>query len=178
MKTKTSNNSPIKKMKVDKELPTKKKADTTTATKKKVRKVKKEKASVSVKEGQTIDGKAIGGKTTPKTKGVKKATKQPVLKKTKAERKKALKRRKIRERSQKRLNPKIEKVTKLKRWMKERGIIQKDLATQTRCSTNTINYLIKDGKASDSIKEIVSLKLGISFEQLQELLKFEEPISI
>ena len=76
--------------------------------------------------------------------------------------------------------PKVEvanKVTKLKVWMMEHGINQKELAKNTSLSTNTINRLVNNGHATKSIIKLVSYELKISVEQITELLKFSEPIS-
>ena len=133
--------------------------------KKKVRNVKKEK---SVKADKTKDGKVIEKTLAKKKKAVKKrAVKKGKAKKSK---KKAIVVAEV-------VKP-INKATKLKRWMKERDINQKVLAKKTSCSTNTINRLIKNGHASMVVIKVVSNELGITVEQLQQLLKFEEPINI
>jgi len=71
----------------------------------------------------------------------------------------------------------VKKITKIKIWMMENGVNQKDLAKKTEISTNTINRLINKGKASKSIIKSVSNELGISFEELNKLLEFNESVT-
>lgn len=71
----------------------------------------------------------------------------------------------------------INKVTKLKVWMMEHGVNQKELAKKTSLSTNTINRLVNNGHATKSVVKLVSYELGISVEQIMELLKFNEPVN-
>ena len=70
--------------------------------------------------------------------------------------------------------PASSKVTKLKVWMMEKGISQKAISESTSLSTNTINRLVNDGKASKSVIKLVAFELGISYDELNKLLKFRK----
>jgi len=59
----------------------------------------------------------------------------------------------------------------------EKGVNQKDLAAKTELSTNTINRFVNKGKASKSVIKLISYELGVSFEELNELLVDSEPIA-
>ena len=71
----------------------------------------------------------------------------------------------------------VKKITKLKVWMMENGWNQRTLSAKTEISTGTLNRLVNNGKASKSIIKSLSNELGISFEELNGLLEFIEPIS-
>jgi len=62
------------------------------------------------------------------------------------------------------------KIPKIKIWLMEKGINQKDLAKKTELSTNTINRFVNKGKASKSVIKLLSYELGVSYEELNELL--------
>lgn len=70
------------------------------------------------------------------------------------------------------------KVTKLKIWMMENGINQKELASRTSLSTNTINRLVNNGHATKSVIKLVAYDLGMPSEQLTELLKEHTPTTL
>jgi DNA-binding transcriptional regulator LsrR (DeoR family) len=69
------------------------------------------------------------------------------------------------------------KITKLKIWLMEQGITQKAISENTSLSTNTVNRVVNDGKASNSVKNHIALYLGISDDELTKLLKFRKPNS-
>jgi DNA-binding Xre family transcriptional regulator len=71
---------------------------------------------------------------------------------------------------------KVKKIPKIKIWMMENGINQKDLAERTSLSSNTINRLVNKGKATKSVIKLISLELDVSVDKLNELLKESEPI--
>ena len=67
------------------------------------------------------------------------------------------------------------KVTKLKIFLMERNINQKELAEKTELSTNTINSIVSNGNASRSVIKLLSYELNIPVAQLMDLLQFIEP---
>ena len=69
---------------------------------------------------------------------------------------------------------KEKKITRLKIWLLENNINQKELADKTMLSTNTINRLVKSGQASNSVIKLISYELSMDIEQVKELLKFKE----
>jgi len=71
----------------------------------------------------------------------------------------------------------VKKIPKIKIWLMEKGVNQKDLAKKTELSTNTINRFVNKGKASKSVIKLISYELGVSFEELNELLVDNESIS-
>lgn len=71
----------------------------------------------------------------------------------------------------------IKKIPKIKIWMMENGINQKDLAERTSLSTNTINRFVNKGKATKSVIKLIAYELNISVEKLNELLIDNEPIT-
>lgn len=68
------------------------------------------------------------------------------------------------------------KFTDFKFWLMEQGISQNHLANKTSLSTNTINRLVNEGKASKSVIKLVAFELGLTLEQLNNLLKEHKPI--
>jgi len=66
------------------------------------------------------------------------------------------------------------KVTRLKIWLLENNINQKELADRTMLSTNTINRLVNSGHASNSVIKLLSHELSMSIEDIKGLLKFKE----
>lgn len=60
----------------------------------------------------------------------------------------------------------IKKIPKIKIWMMENGINQKDLAERTSLSTNTINRFVNKGKATKSVIKLIAYELNISVEKL------------
>ena len=69
---------------------------------------------------------------------------------------------------------KEKKITRLKIWLLENNINQKELADKTMLSTNTINRLVNSGQASNSVIKLISYELSKDIEQVKELLKFKE----
>jgi transcriptional regulator with XRE-family HTH domain len=69
---------------------------------------------------------------------------------------------------------KEKKITRLKIWLLENNINQKELADKTMLSTNTINRLVNSGQASNSVIKLISYELSMDIEQVKELLKFKE----
>ncbi|MBK7362750.1 MAG: helix-turn-helix transcriptional regulator [Micavibrio sp.] len=69
------------------------------------------------------------------------------------------------------------KIPKIKIWLMEKGVNQKDLAQKTELSTNTINRFVNKGKASKSVIKLISYELGVSFEELNKLLEDSEPVA-
>lgn len=67
------------------------------------------------------------------------------------------------------------KVTKLKIFLMEKNINQKELAEKTELSTNTINSIVSNGNASRSVIKLLSYELNIPVAQLMDLLQFIEP---
>lgn len=60
---------------------------------------------------------------------------------------------------------------KIKYWLIQNKINQNQLSKKTELSTNTINRLINTGSGSKSTIKLISLELGISVDELNELLK-------
>ena len=127
---------------VDKNESPIKKADKKTATKT-TKEIKDKKLKLTIVSG----GKLSLDMVESKGKKVKPAKKVKVKKEKKA--KKHIPFEKREDKSQK-------IVTRLKGWMEENKITQKELAQRTDSSTNTINRLVNDGKASKSFKKLVS----------------------
>jgi len=63
------------------------------------------------------------------------------------------------------------KVPKIKIWLMQQGINQKELSEKTSLSTNTINRLVNQGHATKSVIKLLSHELKITVEQMNELLK-------
>jgi DNA-binding transcriptional regulator LsrR (DeoR family) len=72
--------------------------------------------------------------------------------------------------------PNTKKIPKIKIWMMEKNINQKDLAKRTELSSNTINRFVNKGKATKSVIKLISYELGISFEELNDLLNDNETV--
>lgn len=149
--------------------------------------VKKSEKKVSKKPKKKIDGKSVTRTLSVNSRG---SLKYDVVSKKKSGKKSPKKKASAKKASVKKVAkvskpksvtaPKVEvanKVTKLKVWMMEHGINQKELAKNTSLSTNTINRLVNNGHATRSIIKLVAYELKISVEQITELLKFSEPIS-
>jgi len=66
------------------------------------------------------------------------------------------------------------KITRLKIWLMENNINQKELAEKTLLSTNTINRLVNSGKATNSVIKLLSYELSMSIEEVKELLKYKD----
>lgn len=60
---------------------------------------------------------------------------------------------------------------KIKYWLIQNKINQNQLSKKTELSTNTINRLINTGSGTKSTIKLISLELGVSVEELNELLK-------
>ena len=65
---------------------------------------------------------------------------------------------------------------KIKYRLIQNKISQNQLSKKTELSTNTINRLINTGSGSKSTIKLISFELGISVEELNELLKPSEII--
>ena len=61
-------------------------------------------------------------------------------------------------------------ISKLKIYLMEKEITQKQLSEMTLLSQNTINTLINKGKATPSTLKNVSYALNIPFEELKNML--------
>lgn len=66
------------------------------------------------------------------------------------------------------------KITKLKVYLMLKNITQRDLANKTSLSTNTINKLVNKGTATPSVLKLISYELGLSLEELKNLLEWKE----
>lgn len=71
----------------------------------------------------------------------------------------------------------INKIPKIKIWLMEKGISQKDISEKTDLSTNTINRIVNTGKGSKSTLRVLALGIGISYDELLNLLVENESLS-
>ncbi len=63
------------------------------------------------------------------------------------------------------------KVPMLKHWMIQQGITQKELRERTDFGTGTMNRLVNYGEGSKSIVRHLALELGITHDEMKNLLK-------
>lgn len=66
------------------------------------------------------------------------------------------------------------KITKLKTYLMRSGISITSIHRGTYLSRKALENLINKGSASKSVQKLVSLHLNITFEELVELLEFEQ----
>ena len=57
-----------------------------------------------------------------------------------------------------------------KKYLKESGIIQKELKERTYLSIGTVNRLINDGKATKSVVKLVAMELKLKEPVLEQML--------
>jgi hypothetical protein len=69
------------------------------------------------------------------------------------------------------MSDEVNKITRLRVLLNKRKISQKDLAQWTFTSTNTINKLINEGKATKSIIKLVGYELGLTYEEMNWYLE-------
>jgi len=104
-----------------------------------------------------------------------KPTKVKVKVKTKSNAKTKVKAKDVKP-SKKKAISSTKKIPKIKIWLMEKGLNQKDLAKKTELSSNTINRFVNKGKATKSVIKLISYELGISFEELNDLLNDNETV--